>query len=54
MPELNANALRLLKQNIPSNCEHGVSMSRTCQMGLTEHSGIEYHSIEALLNHCSG
>ncbi|MBS7828825.1 FAD-binding oxidoreductase [Wohlfahrtiimonas chitiniclastica] len=54
LPELNANALRLLKQNIPSNCEHGVSMSRTCQMGLTEHSGIEYHSIEALLNHCSG
>ncbi len=53
MPELNANGLRLLKKNIPQGCDHGVSMSRTCQIGLTEHSGIEYQSIEALLNHCT-
>lgn len=53
VPELNANGLRLLKKNIPESCDHGVSMSRTCQIGLTEHSGIEYQSIEALLNHCS-
>lgn len=52
-PELNANGLRLLKNNIPEGCNHGVSMSRTCQIGLTEYSGIEYQSIEALLNQCS-
>lgn len=53
LPELNDNGLRLLKQNIPTGCEHGASMSRTCQIGLTEHSGIEYESIEALLDSCS-
>lgn len=53
-PELHANGLRNLKQMLPSDCQHGVSMSRTCQIGLTTHSGIEYQSIEALLDQCSG
>lgn len=53
IPELNANGLRNLKKMLPESCEHGVSMSRTCQIGLTTHSGIEYHSIEALLDQCS-
>lgn len=53
LPELNENGLRLLDKNIPKNCQHGVSMSRTCQIGLTEHSGISYDSIEAVLNRCS-
>lgn len=53
LPELNDNGLRNLNKNIPKGCEHGASMSRTCQIGLTEHSGIEYESIEALLDKCS-
>ena len=53
MPELNDNGLRLLGKNIPQGCSHGVSMSRTCQIGLTEHSGMNYESIEALLDSCS-
>ncbi|PWD85766.1 FAD-binding and (Fe-S)-binding domain-containing protein [Ignatzschineria cameli] len=53
LPELNQNGLRLLNNNIPKGCDHGVSMSRTCQIGLTEHSGMSYASIESLLNQCS-
>ncbi|MCB6184872.1 FAD-binding oxidoreductase [Leeia sp. TBRC 13508] len=53
LPELNANGLRKLKKQLPDSCQHGVSMSRTCQIGLTEHSGIEYASIEALLDACT-
>ncbi|KFC93782.1 glycolate oxidase subunit GlcD [Leminorella grimontii] len=44
-PELNASALRLLKEQVPANCTEGVSNSRTCEIGLTEHSGIPYRSI---------
>ncbi len=53
VPELNANSLRRLKPALPQSCRHGVSMSRTCQIGLTHHAGFEYHSIEALLDACS-
>lgn len=53
LPELNANGLRKLKQRQPEGCDQGVSMSRTCQIGLTAHGGIEYASIEALLDACS-
>lgn len=53
LPELNKNGLRLLDKHIPKSCAHGVSMSRTCQIGLTEHSGISYESIEAILNRYS-
>ncbi|AWH88553.1 FAD-binding and (Fe-S)-binding domain-containing protein [Limnobaculum parvum] len=44
-PELNASALRLLSQQVPANCVEGVSNSRTCEIGLTEHSGVPYRSI---------
>ncbi|WP_241499265.1 FAD-binding and (Fe-S)-binding domain-containing protein [Chromobacterium sphagni] len=53
VPELNAHSLRRLKPVLPEACRHGVSMSRTCQIGLTEHAGFEYQSIEALLDFCS-
>ncbi len=53
IPELNTNGLRNLKSEIPKGCQHGVSMSNTCQIGLTNHSGVPYQSIEALLNECS-
>lgn len=44
-PELNASALRTLSQQVPANCLEGVSNSRTCEIGLTEHSGVPYRSI---------
>lgn len=53
LPELNANGLRNLDQSLPQNCQHGVSMSKTCQIGLSTHSGRPYQSIEALLDQCS-
>ncbi len=53
LPELNANGLKQLKSQLTTTCQHGVSMSRTCQIGLTTHAGFEYQSIEALLNECS-
>ncbi len=52
-PELNENALKQLKSSLPQECSHGVSMSKTCQIGLTSQSGIAYQSIEALLDQCS-
>lgn len=50
LPKLNANALKTLKQQVPKNCNRGVSNSRSCEIGLTEHSGISYQSILYLLD----
>jgi len=30
-----------------------VSTSRTCEIGLTHHSGIDYHSIVYLIDRCT-
>lgn len=51
-PELNASALRTLKQQV-SNCSSGYSTSRTCEIGLSQHSGLEYRSIVYLLEQCA-
>jgi D-lactate dehydrogenase len=53
LPELNANGLRHLRAALPDACEHGVSTSRTCQIGLSTHSGRPYASLEALLDDCT-
>ncbi|MEE2025267.1 FAD-binding and (Fe-S)-binding domain-containing protein [Alkalimonas mucilaginosa] len=53
LPGLNAHALRTLKQQIPSGCQRGYSNSRTCEIGLTEHSGLPYQSILYLLEEVS-
>jgi D-lactate dehydrogenase len=45
VPELNAAALAPLKKGIPAGCEGGYSTSRTCEIGLSVHSGIHYQSI---------
>ena len=45
VPELNAAALARLREAIPDGCEGGYSTSRTCEIGLSEHSGIPYRSI---------
>ncbi|WP_086929447.1 FAD-binding and (Fe-S)-binding domain-containing protein [Agarilytica rhodophyticola] len=50
VPELNASALQNLKQQLPNNCTKGYSNSRTCEIGLSHHSGIEYQSLMYLLD----
>ncbi|MCG9705604.1 FAD-binding and (Fe-S)-binding domain-containing protein [Photobacterium damselae] len=52
-PELNASALSSLKAQVPVNCSEGYSNSRTCEIGLSEHSGIEYRSILYLIDKVS-
>jgi D-lactate dehydrogenase len=52
-PELNASALRTLKASLPPECRSGYSTSRTCEIGLSHHSGIEYRSIVYLVDRCS-
>lgn len=48
-PELNAHALRSLK-NAVQHCNEGISTSRTCEIGLSEHSGLDYHSLVYLVD----
>jgi D-lactate dehydrogenase len=49
-PELNAYALRKLRLAVEqSGATEGYSNSRTCEIGLTTHSGIEYRSIAYLV-----
>ncbi|MEE4377450.1 MAG: FAD-binding and (Fe-S)-binding domain-containing protein [Candidatus Competibacteraceae bacterium] len=52
-PELNASALRDLKGALPAACKSGYSTSRTCEIGLSLHSGRYYRSIVYLLDRCS-
>lgn len=49
VPELNAHSLRSLKDEV-KQCQQGVSNSRTCEIGLTEHSGIDYQNIVYLVD----
>lgn len=49
LPELNASALSGLKPQV-SACSQGVSTSRTCEVGLSRHSGIEYQHLMYLLD----
>jgi len=51
-PELNASALGRLKQQLPDGCDSGYSNSRTCEIGLSRHSGIPYRSILYLVDAC--
>ncbi|PXW93521.1 D-lactate dehydrogenase [Sphaerotilus hippei] len=53
LPELNANSLKRLAPALPAGCGTGVSCSRTCQIGLSGHSGLPYRSLEALLDDCA-
>jgi D-lactate dehydrogenase len=49
-PELNASALKALKSQLPPDIQQGFSTSRTCEIGLSLHSGISYKSIVYLVN----
>ena len=50
-PELNAYALRKLRPALEADSvQEGFSNSRTCEIGLTTHGGVPYHSIVYLVN----
>lgn len=51
-PELNDHALRDLSQQV-SHCDSGVSSSRTCEIGLSSHSGLHYRHAVYLLDRAS-
>lgn len=53
VPELNRHALRKIHDELPANCACGVSTNRTCEIGLTAETGINYQSIAYLLERCS-
>jgi len=53
-PELNKSALSNLKSELPHECHAGYSNSRTCEIGLSLHSGIQYKSIIYLVDKCTG
>ncbi|MES2818662.1 MAG: FAD-binding and (Fe-S)-binding domain-containing protein [Pseudomonadota bacterium] len=48
-PELNAHALRDLKKAV-QYCAEGISTSRTCEIGLSQHGGIDYHGLVYLVD----
>lgn len=52
LPGLNASALSGLAAQV-SECSRGVSSSRTCEIGLSRHSGLEYQHIVYLLDKCA-
>ena len=53
VPELNAHALRKLHAEVPAGCCGGYSSNQTCEIGLTNATGLPYRSIVHLLDECS-
>lgn len=53
MPELNESALAPLAKQVSGICEQGYSNSRTCEIGLSKNSGIDYQSLVYLLDDVS-
>lgn len=51
-PELNAHSLRTLKDAV-QHCSEGISTSRTCEIGLSQHGGIDYHGLVYLVDRVS-
>jgi len=52
-PDLNANALAELSGKLPETVQEGISSSRTCEIGLSNHSGRPYRSIAYLVDRAS-
>ncbi|MEN5199662.1 FAD-binding and (Fe-S)-binding domain-containing protein [Pseudomonas wadenswilerensis] len=48
-PELNAHSLRSLRDAV-QYCSEGISTSRTCEIGLSNHGGIDYHGLVYLVD----
>jgi D-lactate dehydrogenase len=53
VPELNKHGLRTLKDQLPVSALQGYSNSRTCEIGLSHHSGIPFRSIVYLVDQVS-
>ena len=53
VPELNTHALRKLHAEVPAGCCGGYSSNQTCEVGLTDATGLPYRSIVHLLDECS-
>ncbi|SNS71634.1 FAD-binding and (Fe-S)-binding domain-containing protein [Pseudomonas segetis] len=51
-PELNSHSLRDLKDAVQI-CDEGISTSRTCEIGLSHHAGIDYHGLVYLVDRVS-
>lgn len=51
-PELTESSLAGLKE-FSSDCSSGYASSRTCEIGLSRHSGLSFDSILSLLDNCS-
>ncbi|MFZ4723958.1 MAG: FAD-binding and (Fe-S)-binding domain-containing protein [Paludibacter sp.] len=49
-PELNKHGLKDLKSQLPNEIKYGYSTSRTCEIGLSLHSGISFQSIVYLVD----
>jgi D-lactate dehydrogenase len=52
-PELNKHGLRNLRSQIPESVKYGYSTSRTCEIGLSLHTGISHKSIVYLVDQVS-
>jgi D-lactate dehydrogenase len=52
-PELNESALKELKSAVSATSTNGYSNSRTCEIGLSLHSGLYYKSILYLVDECT-
>ena len=52
-PELNQAALSPLREQLPAECNRGISNSRTCEIGLSQAGGIPYQHIAYLMNEIS-
>jgi len=53
MPELNESALSTLSTQVKDKCSKGYSNSRTCEIGLSKNSGIDYQSLIYLIDEVS-
>ncbi len=49
-PELNDHGQRHLEEQIPHSCNEGYSTSRTCEIGMSEHSHVDFKSIFYLID----
>jgi D-lactate dehydrogenase len=52
-PELNKHGLTNLKNQLPETVKNGYSTSRTCEIGLSLHTGVSYKSIVYLVDRVS-
>ncbi|MCW8090843.1 FAD-binding and (Fe-S)-binding domain-containing protein [Alteromonas sp. ASW11-130] len=53
LPELNESALAPIKETDIASCRRGVSNNRSCEIGLSRYSGIEFSHVAYLLDEVS-